>query len=484
VEKARELQTATGRKPKVAMFCTGGIRCEKSTALMRTHGFDEVFHLQGGILKYLEQIPPEQSLWQGECFVFDERTSVGHGLVPGKLGICRSCRDPLAEGMTESPLFELGVSCPRCHASTSEEHKQRARERQKQFVLARARGQVHLGEPQKQKSIAALLPPDAPGLYSFRRCPYAMRARMALLAAGIRCEIREVALAQKPQNMLDVSPKGTVPVLVMPDAVIEQSLDIILWALAQHDPEGWLPRNATLKADALDLVAQCDGDFKNNLDRYKYPSRYDLPDGLAHRSQGAAFLTSLQVRLQLDQIAPVGLQAVERQTVFQPERIDEKAEAHVARLKSLVDACRNLRGEMNVSPATRMPLFALAGSAADVAFMQSAAPVLQALAKLSEVKVFDDATAWGSAAQDAPVAVVGELRLCLFIEIDVAAEKVRLGKEADRLQNEITKAHGKLSNEAFVAKAPPAVIEQEKKRVAEFTATLAKVQDQLQRLAK
>ena len=170
--------------------------------------------------------------------------------------------------------------------------------------------------------------------------------------------------------------------------------------------------------------------------------------------------------------------------VSQPERIDEKAEAHVARLKSLVDACRNLRGEMNVSPATRMPLFALASSAEDVAFMQSAAPVLQALAKLSEVKVFDDQAAWGSAAQDAPVAVVGELRLCLFIEIDVAAEKVRLGKEADRLQNEITKAYGKLSNEAFVAKAPPAVIEQEKKRVADFTATLAKVQDQLQRLAK
>ena len=170
--------------------------------------------------------------------------------------------------------------------------------------------------------------------------------------------------------------------------------------------------------------------------------------------------------------------------VSQPERIDEKAEAHVARLKSLVDACRNLRGEMNVSPATRMPLFALASSAEDVAFMQSAAPVLQSLAKLSEVKVFDDASAWGSAAQDAPVAVVGELRLCLFIEIDVAAEKVRLGKEADRLQNEITKANSKLSNEAFVAKAPPAVIEQEKKRVADFTATLAKVQDQLLRLAK
>jgi len=167
--------------------------------------------------------------------------------------------------------------------------------------------------------------------------------------------------------------------------------------------------------------------------------------------------------------------------VSQPERIDTQAEAHVARLKSLVDACRNLRGEMSVSPATRLPLLALANNAQDADFLRSSAPALQALAKLNDVKVFEDEAAWSAAAQAAPVAVVGELRVCLFIEVDVAAEKVRLGKEVARLQGEIQKAHGKLSNEAFVAKAPPAVIEQ-KKRVADFSATLAKVQEQLARL--
>jgi valyl-tRNA synthetase len=108
--------------------------------------------------------------------------------------------------------------------------------------------------------------------------------------------------------------------------------------------------------------------------------------------------------------------------------------------------------------------------------------VLQALAKLSEVKVFDTEAAWKGAAQAAPVAVVGENRLCLFMEIDVAAEKARLTKEVARLQGEIAKAQGKLGNEAFVAKAPPAVIDQERQRLADFTATLAKMQDQLQRL--
>lgn len=297
VDKARELQARLGRKPKVAMFCTGGIRCEKSTALMRTYGFDEVFHLQGGILKYLEQIPSEESKWQGECFVFDERTSVGHGLVPGHLGICRSCRDPLAEGMTESPLFELGVSCPRCYDHISDEHKSRARERQKQFVLARARGQVHLGEPQKQKKIAELLPPNAPLLYSFRRCPYAMRARLALLVAGIRCELREVALSQKPPSMLKVSPKGTVPVLVLPQGVIEESLEIMMWALKQNDPQGWLPLSISAMDEQLAFIKQCDGDFKHHLDRYKYPDRYQLTDGLSDRKAGSAFLTALNQRL-------------------------------------------------------------------------------------------------------------------------------------------------------------------------------------------
>ncbi len=170
--------------------------------------------------------------------------------------------------------------------------------------------------------------------------------------------------------------------------------------------------------------------------------------------------------------------------VSQPERIDEQAEAYVARVKSLVDACRNLRGEMGVSPATRMPLFALAGSAEEHTFMQGVAPVLQALAKLSEVKVFDSEVEWSAAAQAAPVAVIGELRVCLFIEVDVAAEKIRLGKEVERLQNEIEKAGSKLKNEAFVAKAPPAVIEEAKKRVADFTATLTKVQEQLVKLGK
>ncbi len=162
----------------------------------------------------------------------------------------------------------------------------------------------------------------------------------------------------------------------------------------------------------------------------------------------------------------------------QPERIDEVAEAHMARLKTVVDACRTLRGEMNVSPATRLPLFVVG----DAEFMRGAAPVLQALAKLSEVKVFDDEAAWSQAAQAAPVAVVGEARLCLHMEIDVAAEKARLSKEVARIEGEITKANGKLGNEAFVAKAPAAVLEQEKKRVADFSATLARLRDQLARL--
>jgi valyl-tRNA synthetase len=170
--------------------------------------------------------------------------------------------------------------------------------------------------------------------------------------------------------------------------------------------------------------------------------------------------------------------SIARYPEAQPNKIDLQAIANVQQLKALVDACRNLRGEMNVSPSTRMPMFVLGHAE----FMRSNAAVLQALAKLSEVKVFEDEAAWQTAAQAAPVAVVGEARLCLFIEVDVAAEKNRLGKEMARLQNEITKANGKLSNEAFVAKAPPAVIAQERQRVADFEATLLKVADQLKRL--
>ncbi|WNO06459.1 valine--tRNA ligase [Rhodoferax mekongensis] len=168
--------------------------------------------------------------------------------------------------------------------------------------------------------------------------------------------------------------------------------------------------------------------------------------------------------------------------VSQPERIDEAAIAHVAKLKQLVDACRNLRGEMNVSPATRLPLYVVAQTEAEGAFLQSSSAVLQALAKLSEVKLFDNEAAWQAAAQSAPVAVVGEARVCLFVEVDVAAEKLRLGKEVTRLEEQIAKASTKLNNEAFVAKAPAAVLEQERKRVADFAATLTKVQEQLARL--
>ncbi|WCM86974.1 valine--tRNA ligase [Acidovorax sp. NCPPB 3576] len=183
-------------------------------------------------------------------------------------------------------------------------------------------------------------------------------------------------------------------------------------------------------------------------------------------------------------VAPVAGRAGESVSIAaypqaQPEKIDEAAIAHVARLKAFVDACRTLRGEMNVSPATRLPLYAVG----DAAFMRSAAPALQALAKLSEVQVFEDDAAWAAAAQAAPVAVVGDVRLCLHMEIDVAAEKARLSKEIARIDGEITKAQAKLSNEAFVAKAPPAVIDQEKKRVADFGATLARLRDQLARLA-
>ena len=133
------------------MFCTGGIRCEKSTAHMKMRGFEAVYHLEGGILKYLEDIAPEQSLWQGDCFVFDERVSVsvGHGLDLG-LGLgphalCRSCRWPMSEQDKQSPHCVLGVSCAHCHDPRTPEQKAHMAERQRQVELAEARGEVHVG---------------------------------------------------------------------------------------------------------------------------------------------------------------------------------------------------------------------------------------------------------------------------------------------------------------------------------------------------
>ncbi|TCT35291.1 rhodanese-related sulfurtransferase [Martelella mediterranea] len=132
-------------KPKVAMYCTGGIRCEKASAYMKEQGFEEVYHLKGGILKYLEEVPEEESLWDGACFVFDERVSVTHGLKEGEHELCHACRQPITPEDKLSPLFEEGVSCPHCHDQYSEADRQRFRERQHQIVLAKARGERHIG---------------------------------------------------------------------------------------------------------------------------------------------------------------------------------------------------------------------------------------------------------------------------------------------------------------------------------------------------
>ena len=132
-------------KPKIAMYCTGGIRCEKATAFMKEQGFDEVYHLKGGILKYLEQVPQEESLWDGACFVFDERVSVTHGLQEGEHVLCHACRYPLTAEEVKSPLFEEGVSCPHCYESRTEADRDRYRQRQKQIALAKLRGERHIG---------------------------------------------------------------------------------------------------------------------------------------------------------------------------------------------------------------------------------------------------------------------------------------------------------------------------------------------------
>ena len=250
----------------------------------------------------------------------------------------------------------------------------------------------------------------------------------------------------------------------------------------------------------LDMVAQSIYDFVWNefCDWYLEIAKVQIQTGNAEQQRGTrrTLIRTLETILRLahpitpfiteelwQKVAPVAARSgasvsIAAYPVAQPERIDEAAESHVAQLKAVVDACRNLRGEMNVSPAVRLPLYVVG----DEAFMTQAAPVVKSLGKLSEVKVFSDEAAWTAAAQSAPVAVVGSARLCLFMEVDVAAEKARLGKEVARLQAEIAKANGKLSNQAFVAKAPPAVLALEQKRVADFSATLAKVQAQLTRL--
>ena len=140
------------RPQKIAMYCTGGIRCEKSTALMKSIGFEHVYHLKGGILKYLEDTPPADSLWDGECFVFDSRVSVDHDLNQGSYQLCHACKMPLSEEDMTSPHFQAGVSCPHCHDVTTPAQRERFAERARQIELARDRGTQHIGaKPSRPK---------------------------------------------------------------------------------------------------------------------------------------------------------------------------------------------------------------------------------------------------------------------------------------------------------------------------------------------
>jgi len=143
-----------GRHKKVAMFCTGGIRCEKASAFMLKEGFEEVYHLQGGILKYLEEVPEEESLWEGECFVFDNRVAVNHRLEKGQYDQCYGCRHPITEQDKTSEKYQKGVCCPRCFDTLTADQVASFRERQKQIELAEARGEVHVGAapPQRQRT--------------------------------------------------------------------------------------------------------------------------------------------------------------------------------------------------------------------------------------------------------------------------------------------------------------------------------------------
>jgi len=133
------------KNKKVAMFCTGGIRCEKASAYMKEQGFEEVYHLKGGILKYIEEVEQDNSLWNGECFVFDDRVAVNHQLEKGQYDQCHACRYPITEQEKQSEHYIAGVSCPRCYDIISDEQKERFKEREKQVQLAKLRGEQHIG---------------------------------------------------------------------------------------------------------------------------------------------------------------------------------------------------------------------------------------------------------------------------------------------------------------------------------------------------
>lgn len=138
---------------KVAMFCTGGIRCEKSTAFMKQKGFEEVYHLKGGILQYLEDVPKEESMWKGECFVFDNRVAVNHDLEKGQYDQCHGCRHPITEEEKQSEFYLEGVACPRCYDKQTADQRARFAERQKQIRLAKERNEAHIGAPPPKRQL-------------------------------------------------------------------------------------------------------------------------------------------------------------------------------------------------------------------------------------------------------------------------------------------------------------------------------------------
>ncbi len=145
-------QIADRKQSRVAMFCTGGIRCEKSTAFLKSEGIEEVYHLKGGILRYLETVPEEESLWEGECFVFDERVSLRHGLEEGSYELCRACRCPISAEDKSSPDFEEGIRCPRCVNRFPDKKVASLQERTRQIALARSRGESHMKQAESTTS--------------------------------------------------------------------------------------------------------------------------------------------------------------------------------------------------------------------------------------------------------------------------------------------------------------------------------------------
>ena len=302
------------KQKKVAMFCTGGIRCEKASAYMLQQGFEEVYHLKGGILKYLEDVDQAESHWEGDCFVFDNRVAVNHDLEVAGYDQCHACRRPITDEDKNSEHYEKGISCPKCVDEYTEGQRQRFAERQKQIQLAKQRGEKHIAQviehdQKKRRELLGLSSvsqqveqatrENLPTLYSFRRCPYAMRARLSLLIAGIDVELREVALRNKPAEMLALSPKATVPVLELTDGtVLEESLDIMLWAWQKVDDDSGVQYVSEQEVQALiKPLEQGEGGFKILLDKYKYADRHPEKSAEEYRSEAEGYLRLLSEQL-------------------------------------------------------------------------------------------------------------------------------------------------------------------------------------------